>query len=93
MVRDEGGVADIYRGHSHEHDDELFLAQHGVADERVDESGETPATFLDEGGVGCDMVAVYCLTLAMPFRKILEKLKLLKGTHSRLASVAAEAVA
>jgi hypothetical protein len=38
----------FYRGDCEEHDDELLFAQHGVADESVDESDETPSALFDE---------------------------------------------
>lgn len=39
---------DIYRRHSHEHNDELLLAEYWMADEGVNKTSETPAALFNE---------------------------------------------
>jgi hypothetical protein len=51
-------LACFYRWNSEEHNDELLLAQHGVADESVSKPREAAAAFFDEEAVGGDVIAV-----------------------------------
>jgi hypothetical protein len=44
--------------YSQEHDDQLFLAEHGMPDQRVEKPGKAAPPLLDEGAVVGQVVTV-----------------------------------
>jgi hypothetical protein len=50
-------IADSW--YSQEHDDQLFLTEHGMPNKRIEKPGQTAPPLLDKGAVVGQMVAVH----------------------------------